>query len=190
MIKKLIPDYYYNSIDDIPFTKLYDEGYRLILTDLDNTIVSYKVLDPTKESHDFKKMLEEIGFEVIIVSNSKKDRVDRFSTELGLPYVKHAMKPLKKGYKRAMKKVASKQYPKSEILTIGDQIMTDIFGSKRLKLTTILVKAIDRKTEVWTTRFNRKMEKFFLKRIKKKLPNLYKEKLEKYVGDAYDSEEM
>lgn len=190
MIKKLIPDYYYNSIDDIPFTKLYEEGYRLILTDLDNTIVSYKVLDPTLESHNFKKRLEEIGFEVIIVSNSKKDRVDRFAKELGLPYVKHAMKPLKKGYKRAMKKVASMKYNTNEILTIGDQIMTDVFGSKRLKLTTVLVKAIDRKTEVWTTRFNRKMEKFFMKRIKKKMPNVYKEKLEEYVGDTYDSKEM
>lgn len=190
MIKKLIPDYYYNSIDDIPFTKLYEDGYRLILTDLDNTIVSYKVLDPTEESHNFKKMLEEIGFEVIIVSNSKKDRVDRFASELDLPYVKSAMKPLKKGYKRAIKKVASKQYPKNQILTIGDQIMTDVFGSKRLNLTTLLVKAIDRKTEVWTTRFNRRMEKFFLKRIKKKLPNVYKEKLEEYVREAYDSEEM
>lgn len=190
MIKKLIPDYYYNSIDDIPFAKLYEEGYRLILTDLDNTIVSYKVLDPTAQSKDWKKKVEEIGFEVIVVSNSKKDRVDRFSTELGLPYVKHAMKPLKKGYKRAIKKVASKEYAKNQILTIGDQIMTDIFGSKRLKLTTILVKAIDRKTEVWTTKFNRKLEKFFLKRIKKKMPIVYKEKLEKYVGDAYDSEKM
>ena len=28
MIKKLIPDYYYNSIDDIPFTKLYDENNK------------------------------------------------------------------------------------------------------------------------------------------------------------------
>lgn len=190
MIKKLIPDDYYNSIDDIPFTKLYDAGYRLILTDLDNTIVSYKVLDPTLESHNLKKKLEDIGFEVIIVSNSKKDRVDRFASELGLPYVKNAMKPLKKGYKRAIKKVASKKYSKNEIFTIGDQIMTDIFGSKRLGLTTVLVKAIDRKTEVWTTRFNRKMEKFFIRRIKNKMPNIYKEKLEKYVGDTYDSEEM
>lgn len=190
MIKKLIPDNYYNSINDIPFTKLYEDGYRLILTDLDNTLVSYKVLDPTVESHNWKKMVEEIGFEIIVVSNSKKERVDRFSKELNLPYVKHAMKPLKKGYKRAINKVASKKYSKDQIITIGDQIMTDIFGSKRLKLTTILVKAIDRKTEIWTTRFNRRLEKFFIKRIKNKMPNVYDEKLKNYVGDTYDGKEM
>ena len=41
---------------------------------------------------------------------------------------------------------------------------------------TILVKAIDRKTEIFTTRFNRRLEEFFLKRINKLnlLPSLSK----------------
>ena len=76
MIKKLIPDKYYKTINDIPYTELYDKGFRLILTDLDNTLISYKETDPTIELHAWLKMVKEIGFEVIIVSNSKKYRVD------------------------------------------------------------------------------------------------------------------
>ena len=68
--------------------------------------------------------------------------------------------------------------------------MTDVFGSKRCKLYTIIVKAIDRKTEVWTTKINRKLERHFLKKIEKKMPEVYKEKLEEYVGDKDDSKEM
>ena len=40
MIKKLIPDYVYKTIYDIPLEKLYSDGIRLILTDLDNTLIS------------------------------------------------------------------------------------------------------------------------------------------------------
>lgn len=189
MIKKLIPDKYYKTINDIPYTELYDKGFRLILTDLDNTLISYKETDPTPELFDWLKMVTEIGFEVIIVSNSKKYRVEYFADQLNIKFVKYAQKPLKKGLKRALK-IASRKYDRSEVVEIGDQIMTDVFGSKRCKLYTIIVKAIDRKTEVWTTKINRKLERFFLKRIKKKLPDLYNERLLEYVGDKDDFEEM
>ena len=158
-------------------------------TDLDNTLISYKETDPTPELFDWLKMVTEIGFEVIIVSNSKKYRVEYFADQLNVKFVKYAQKPLKKGLKRALK-IASRKYDRSEVVEIGDQIMTDVFGSKRCKLYTIIVKAIDRKTEVWTTKINRKLERFFLKRIKKKLPDLYNEKLLEYVGDKDDFEEM
>ena len=63
MIKKLIPDYYFKTINDIPYTKLYEEGYRLILTDLDNTLISYKEKEPTEELFKWKEEVENIGFE-------------------------------------------------------------------------------------------------------------------------------
>ena len=189
MKKKLIPDKYYKTINDIPYTELYEKGFRLILTDLDNTLISYKETDPTPELYEWLKMVNEIGFEVIIVSNSKKYRVEYFAEKLGVKFVKYAQKPLKKGLKRALK-IASRKYDRSEVLEIGDQIMTDVFGSKRCKLYTIIVKAIDRKTEVWTTKINRKLERHFLKKIEKKMPVIYKEKLLEYVGDKDDFKEM
>ena len=48
MLKKLIPDYYFKSIYDIPYTQLYENGIRLILTDLDNTLISYKETLPNE----------------------------------------------------------------------------------------------------------------------------------------------
>ncbi len=186
MIKKLIPDCYYKTILDIPYTKLYEEGYRLILTDLDNTLISYLEKEPTEALFSWKKMVEEIGFEIILVSNSRKDRVEHFAKLLGLKFVKFAKKPLKFGLKKGMR-IANKKYNKTQILEIGDQLMTDVFGSKRVGLYTILVKAIDRKTEIFTTRWNRRMEEHFLKRIQKKYPEEYIEKLLPYVEDCYDN---
>lgn len=185
MIKKLIPDYYYNSIEDIPYAKFYDEGIRLILTDLDNTLISYLEHEPTKELFEWKNKILEMGFEVIIVSNSRKDRVKHFADILGLKYVKFAKKPTKIGLKKALK-IASRKYSKAEVLEIGDQIMTDVFGSKRLGLKTILVKAIDKKTEILPTKINRKLENYFLNKIKKKYPEQYQNKLEQYVRNKND----
>ncbi|MDE6407074.1 MAG: hypothetical protein K2K50_00515, partial [Anaeroplasmataceae bacterium] len=75
MLKKLIPNDYYKTIEDIPYNKLYADGFRLILTDLDNTLISYLEKEPTDVLFEWKKRIEEIGFEIIIVSNSRKDRV-------------------------------------------------------------------------------------------------------------------
>lgn len=183
--KKIIPDLYANTINDIPYAKLYADGFRLILTDLDNTLISYKESSPTQELRDWMKLVQEIGFEIIIVSNSRKNRVSYFAQMLGLKYVKFAKKPLKPGLKKAIR-IADKKYKKNEILEIGDQLMTDVYGSKRCGLYTILVKAIDRKTEIWTTRFNRRLEKKMLYKAKKKHLSLYKEKLQRYEEENYD----
>ena len=181
--RNYIPDLYINKITDLDFKQLYAEGYRLILTDLDNTLISYKETEPTPEIISFVRNLEAIGFEVFIISNSLKDRVSHFSSILGVDYVKFAKKPLKGGFKKAFKKLGNK-YKKEEILYFGDQLMTDILGGKRMELKTHLVKAIDRKTEKAVTRFNRLLEKIVLKRIYKKDRKSYDEKLKEYVLDV------
>lgn len=182
MLKKLIPDYYYKCLEDIPYNKLYAEGIRLILTDLDNTLISYLEKEPTAALFEWKKQVEELGFEIILVSNSRKDRVKHFAQLLDLPYVKFAKKPLLFGMKKALK-LASKPYKKEEIVEIGDQLLTDVFASKRLGVLTILVKAIDKKTEILPTKINRKLEKFVLNQIERRHPRLYQEKLDAYVVD-------
>jgi len=180
--KKFIPEEYNTTIYDIDFKKLYDAGKRLIITDLDNTLLSYKHELPTPELIEWKNKLIEMGYEIIICSNNHKKRVKKFADEFNVPCVWHAKKPLVGGLKKALKK-GSRKYNKNEVIELGDQLMTDQFGSKRLGLYTIMVKNVDPKTEIWTTRFNRRIENKILKRIQKKYPDLYKEKLERYVGE-------
>ena len=42
MFLNFVPDAYYQNIAEIPYNTLYEQGIRLILTDLDNTLLSYK----------------------------------------------------------------------------------------------------------------------------------------------------
>lgn len=66
MLKKLIPDYYFKSIYDIPYTQLYENGIRLILTDLDNTLISYQEELPNKELFELKNKLNKIDRKSVV----------------------------------------------------------------------------------------------------------------------------
>lgn len=180
--KNIIPDDYVSSIFDIDYNKLYSNGKRLILTDLDNTLISYKATEPTDELYKWKSELEGMGFEIIIVSNSGKKRVKHFANMLGIKYVNLSTKPLKRGFKKALK-IASTKYKKEEVVVLGDQLLTDVYGAKRMKLSMVLVKAIDNKTERLVTKHNRKNEDKMLKKVCKKNYGLYLVKLKKYEED-------
>lgn len=179
--KNIIPDDYVSSIFDIDYNKLYSNGKRLILTDLDNTLISYKATEPTDELYKWKSELEGMGFEIIIVSNSGKKRVKHFANMLGIKYVNLSTKPLKRGFKKALK-IASTKYKKEEVVVLGDQLLTDVYGA-RMKLSMVLVKAIDNKTERLVTKHNRKNEDKMLKKVCKKNYGLYLVKLKKYEED-------
>ena len=182
---KFIPSIYKETIFDVDYTKLYENGIRLILTDLDNTLVSYKDDEVNNELMNWIANRKSEGFEIMIISNnSSEERVKEFAKKLDILYLSRAMKPLKCGFKKILKK-ASRKYQPNEIVAIGDQLMTDVFAANRMNYTSILVKAIDRKTEKWTTRFNRILESHVLKRIEKKHPNLYEEYLKVYKEENY-----
>ncbi len=180
--KKFFPYEYVQSIYDVDYNKLYANGIRLILTDLDNTLISYKETDPNEKLFEWKKNLEEMGFTIVVVSNSEKKRVEHFAKLFNCEFVNSATKPLKRGYKKGLKKT---NYTKEETVFFGDQLMTDVFGANRMNLTSILVKAIDKKTERFVTRVNRFHEVRVLRSAKKKFPKEFAEKLEVYYNEHF-----
>ncbi|MCR5786770.1 MAG: YqeG family HAD IIIA-type phosphatase [Acholeplasmatales bacterium] len=180
--KKVIPEEYKDSIYDIDYKALYESGKRIVFFDLDNTLISYKEEHATDEIKAFVRSLEEIGYEVMIVSNSRKKRVKVVADELNVKFSSLALKPTKIGFKRALRK-ASRKYSKEEILEVGDQLLTDVYGSRRCGFYTILVRAIDHKTERKITRINRNRERKILARIKERDIAAYIEKLQKYESE-------
>ncbi len=180
--KKFFPYQYKHSIYDVDYNTLYAQGIRLILTDLDNTLISYKHTDPDERLFQWKKEMEEIGFKIIVVSNSERPRVEHFAKLFKVEYVNSATKPLKRGYKKGLKKT---NYSKEEVIFMGDQLMTDIYGANRVGMKSILITAIDKKTERFVTRVNRYNEAKVLKSIKKKYPQEFKERLEEYYEEHF-----
>lgn len=170
--KKFIPNEFQDTFFDIDFETLYKQGKRLILTDLDNTLISYDEEHPSKELDDLFEKLQNIGFEIIIVSNNIQPRVDVFCEGLNIAGFANMRKPLIFKFKRVIKNTL-RDYNNDEVIIVGDQLMTDIYGANRLKTYSILVNPIKRKTEKWYTKINRKMETTKLKQIKQKYNQTY-----------------
>ncbi len=187
MIKKFIPTIIKHTIYDIDFKDLSDKGKRYLLCDLDNTLIPYDMDLADDKLKDLLKEIQNYGLELIIVSNNHKKRVKRFSDDLNLKSFPNSLKPFKKGLKKALIYIKNKDFPtnklkdiKKYVITIGDQLMTDVLASSNLKLDSILVHPLKKKTEKWYTRFNRRMERIIIKKIKKKYPNTYEELNEKH----------
>ena len=130
------PDAYQKSIYSINYEKLKDNGIKCLLVDLDNTCVPYIDRVPTKKLKNLFSKLEDIGFKVIIFSNSPKERLKPFKHELNVDCCSKAGKPRKGKF---LKVIKNYKYDLSEVAIIGDQLMTDIYGGNKVGIMTILV---------------------------------------------------
>ncbi len=92
MLKKLIPREQVNSIYELELDTLWKQGYRGIITDLDNTLVGAKAPFATPELIEWLKVVGQIGFQVVIVSNNQRTRVTKFAEPLSLPFIYRAKK--------------------------------------------------------------------------------------------------
>ncbi|MDO4924557.1 MAG: YqeG family HAD IIIA-type phosphatase [Turicibacter sp.] len=164
MIHHFVADEYVKNVFQIDLMKLKNSGKRVILTDLDNTLVGAAIAKPTPEIVDFLNNAKDLGFEVIIVSNNNKERVSYFAKDLSIKAAHHkALKPLKIKLRKILK-----QYNCNEVVMIGDQLMTDVLVAKRLGLYTILVEPIHLDSDENSTKFNRRLERFVVKQLKKR----------------------
>ena len=162
--KGLYPDEWVESVFAIDFKKYYDEGYRGIVFDIDNTLVPHGKMGDD-ELKVFIDGLREIGFKLMLVSNNSRERNDRFAVPLGLEYIHKAGKPGSKGYIKAYSRM--KLIPQ-QVLCVGDQLFTDILGGNRAGMHTILVNPIDPAEEIQII-LKRKLEAPILFCYRKKL---------------------
>ena len=156
-----IPKMYQKDIFNINYQKLKKAGYKILIFDLDNTIGSIKENVCNKKTKDFLNLLA-LDFQIIISSNSFKKRVEPFLKGIKCDYYSFSLKPTLRVLRKIKKKYGI-AYDKMVI--IGDQILTDVLVGNRKKLLTILVDPI-KDIDFKVTKFNRKLEKFILKKNK------------------------
>lgn len=157
MFDKFFPDDYQMSTYVIPFEKLYEEGYRAVLFDIDNTLVPHGAPADERARKLFKR-LKEIGFTSCLISNNQEPRVKMFNEEIQTNYIFNAHKPSTKNYVKAMNMMGTNC---SNTIFVGDQLFTDVWGAKRTGMRNILVKPIHPKEEIQIV-LKRNLEKIVL----------------------------
>lgn len=169
-LKNFIPKDIVGHVSDIDFSKWAKEGYQALMIDVDNTLIPYDDRRIKPWHLALKKQLEENGLKVILLSNNHPSNILEFATEIGFDVIPRATKPLKRGFKKALKRL---NVHKENVLVIGDQLMTDVYGASRMKMASILVEPIKKKSEKWYTQGFRAMEKQIKHRLEKKYPEIY-----------------
>ena len=163
MFEKFFPDETVSSTYEIDFESLYEEGFRGILFDIDNTLVEHG-MDANSQAVELFDRLKKIGFECCLISNNKKKRVSSFNEQIGAHMVFDAHKPSRKNYFYAMELMGT---DKDNTVFVGDQLFTDIWGAKRSGIRNILVKPISKKEEIQIV-IKRVFEKIILSEYRSK----------------------
>ncbi len=158
MLKQFLPDQHVKSIFEISPDLLKKQGIKGIITDLDNTLVGWDEPNATPELHTWMQDMQKAGILVTIVSNNNERRVRAFSEPLKIPFISKAMKPMTRAFVKA---VSDMGLAKKDVVVIGDQLLTDVWGGNRLGVHTILVIPVAQ-SDGWTTRLNRRMERIIL----------------------------
>ncbi|MCD8333657.1 MAG: YqeG family HAD IIIA-type phosphatase [Clostridiales bacterium] len=157
MFQKFYPDIYVDSAYRIDFDSLYADGYRGLIFDIDNTLVTHGAPADEKAIALFDH-LKELGFCCCLLSNNDEPRVKMFNDSVCVRYIFDAHKPSTEGYRRAMELMGTDE---GSTIFIGDQIFTDIFGANRTGIPTIMVKYIYWKEEIQIV-FKRRLEAIVL----------------------------
>ncbi|MBE5966343.1 MAG: YqeG family HAD IIIA-type phosphatase [Lachnospiraceae bacterium] len=164
MLQRFYPKRTAESAYKIDYEKLYREGYRGILFDIDNTLVEHGA-DASKRAIALFARLKQIGFQCCLISNNKEERVLRFNRNIGVNYIYNAHKPSGKNYIAATKIMGTTI---KNTIFVGDQLFTDVYGANRIGMTTYLVKPIHPKEEIQIV-LKRKLERIVLHYYRKDL---------------------
>lgn len=144
MLERLYPNVYLDSTYEIDFEQYYQDGYRAIIFDIDNTLVPHGAPADQRAIALFKR-LHALGYQTMMLSNNKEPRVKMFCDAVDAEYIYKAGKPNPANYREAMKRMHTDE---KNTLFVGDQIFTDVWGANKAGIYSILVKPIHPKEEI------------------------------------------
>ena len=141
MAFSLIPTHVCDSIYDIDWPALAATGVKLVLADLDNTLIPYSESMPDKRLKAWKEELEKLGLTLFVLSNRRRrHRCPDFCKALGVPCRRRSKKPSVLGFVETMERYS---VTPDQTIMLGDQIFTDVLGANRAGVAVWAVRPIE-----------------------------------------------
>lgn len=164
MFNRFVPFAHAQSIYEIPVDFYKKNNVTVLLIDLDNTLDSYKLYEPTDRAIALVNEIKKTGVIPVVVSNNKAKRVGGYAAKLDVEFINSAHKPFSRRIKNFLKR---KNVDVSNSMLVGDQLMTDVLAGRGAKLRVVLTEKIV-KEDQFTTHFNRIIDKPIRKHLNKK----------------------
>ncbi len=135
----LKPNLKLDKITDITYEMLKRRNITSLLLDVDNTLSTHHGMVLCAGLEEWLKYMKDNGINLLILSNSKKKRVEPFAEKIGLPFISLGLKPLFTGFARGRKRL---NVGRKNLAIVGDQIFTDTLGGNFYGINTILLTPI------------------------------------------------
>lgn len=167
LFRLFYPTEYVSGISEITPEWLSARGARGVVFDIDNTVVPQDAPADEAAKRYFAR-LHESGLKTYVVSNNAEPRVKAFAEAVGCGYCHKAQKPSRKGYLAAIRGMHLKR---SEVVVVGDQLFTDIWGANRSRIRSVLVSPVEPKKDTFGVLLKRPFEKLIFRVWKKRQKN-------------------
>ena len=164
MCKRFIPFAHAQSIYEISTDFFVNNGVKVLLIDLDNTLDSYRLYEPTEKAIDLIKRIKDAGITPYIVSNNRGKRVNTYARGVGVECISSAHKPFSRRLRNFLKE---KNAILEETMLVGDQLITDVLAAKGAHIRVVLTEKIV-KEDQFTTHFNRLLDRPIRRHLRKK----------------------
>ncbi len=158
----LKPNIKLDRVTDITPEILKKYNLTHLILDVDNTLSTHHGQVLTDGLPEWLKLMKDNGIGLMVLSNSKEERVKPFAEKINLPYISLGLKPLPFGYFRALKAMGAKR---KNAAIVGDQIFTDVLGGNLVGVKTLLLTPIKLESTAGF-RFKRKIERLIFKLYK------------------------
>ena len=161
--KLIMPSLMVDTYRDVTPEMLAEMGKKLLICDIDNTLVTYDDPHPTEELRAWFGRMNDGGITVAFVSNNDEERVTLFNSTVG--YIAH-YKSGKPGAKKILETIKTAGVTKAETVLLGDQLLTDAAAAHRAGIYSIIVPPIKDKTNLFF-KSKRLIEKPYVRKYKK-----------------------
>lgn len=156
-LRKFSPARAAERLEEIEPSDLIGVGKKLVLLDVDNTLLPWHGIEVPEEVLDWLARGRAAGLRFCLVSNTRRvERLQALAESMQVDWVRARNKPSRQMYRQALERHSVG--PEAAVM-IGDQILTDVLGANRAGIDAIWVRPITGKEFVGTKLVSRWVER-------------------------------
>lgn len=168
-LPRYVPDYFADSVAEIDFKLLKEQGIQCIAFDADSTLVPFSLMPFRKKSiepRSLKKLKEARSMfpKWIIASNRPTNDLQELAKTIDAEVVRANIvlrKPRRAYFRRVIEQSG---FQPEQIAMVGDKLIADVYGANRMGMLTIWVKNIGKDNPIDRLLGLRRLEKKFIKK--------------------------